>query len=452
MSKFKDKLIKAGNYFRDESVPMHIRVGILVVISLILTFPFWVNLGKSNKNSLITSDSFPTGISGFAEDSKKEDLAQAALVEYEEKTKQPKKASISSKETSEEAQRENLEEKNTKEKEPKQEEPNTKEKLKEGTKQNKNIGAFKAFPIHMLHPRAIKEGPDKSIWVADKGGIYSFKEGKLSKGKLILNSDIYDKEFNSDLPSLSNIHPAKDGSLWAGFNDGTLMRYHRYEWKHVRGKNRSSENAITSFAEDEKNMFIGSKALYKWEEEQLLSNPNFRGKWVNNLSFKKGFGLLLAAGTKLLKYNNGSWELLFKASKEDKTINVISYDKETILIGTWSGIIRLSKKGVILDRMLSKENIKSINPSTDNTLWVGTKGEGLRYFDGDTWYKAKKEQGLGDWATELFIDRNNVIWLGVTGSGLFLAKEQSAIKWISQFPDVSNQNEPLVFRNACQAA
>ncbi len=454
----KEKLSKLAMYFRDESVPMYIRVGILIVISLILTFPFWVNLGKDKRNNkFITSSSFPEGGSGLAENSKKEDLAAAALVEYEEKTKK-----LSAKEQEEQEKKSKVEKHLNSKNQDKQVNLSKKDTSKKNTVEKNAVkgittakknstSAFKAFPIHMLHPRAIKKGPNNSVWVADKSGIFTFANGKLSKGKLILNNDIYDKEFNSDLPDLSSIHPAKDGSLWAGFKDGTLMRYHRYEWEYLKGKNRSSEAAITSFVEDEKNLFVGSKALYHWEKERLLSNPDFKDRWVNTMSYKKEFGLLLASGTSLYKHTNNKWKLFFRASKKDKTINVISFDKDSILLGTWSGIIRLSEKGVILDRLLSKENVKSIATSSKNSLWAGTRGKGLRYFDGDAWYGAKKEQGLGDWATEIFID-NNIIWLGVTGAGLFLANEEKAKEWISQFPDVSVEEKPLVFRNGCEAA
>jgi ligand-binding sensor domain-containing protein len=432
-----DNVKKAALFFRNESVPMGVRVGVATAVCLIVTFPFWVNLGKKDPmKELITSDSFPTGPSGLADSSAKEDQAKAALVEYKEDSEDPVVAKNDATKPTEETKAE-------------------KSQANEADVPEPDRGPFKTLPLNLKVPRAIVEGIDKTIWLADKGGIFSFNQGKLSKGKLVMNSESYDAEFNSDLPALSTIYPTSDGSLWAGFTDGTLMHYHRYEWKHIRGKNKDTEDSITSFASADDKVFIGSKALYQWDNKynQLLADPEWRGKWITALASSKDHGIFMASKTTMYKYDK-SWQPFWEGSKQDGSISSINFGKDgNILLGTSGGLIRLSKKGVILERALIGEKVKSISSGENGTLWVGTRGNGLRYFDGENWYKAAAKEGLGDWTTEVLLDNQNRLWVGVTGAGVMIAKLSKATEWIKNYPDQDlGEAKPQLFKSACHAA
>ena len=384
---FKTKIKKAALFFRDESVPMSVRVGVACAIALVLTYPLWVDLGKKDPmKELITSDSFPSGPGGLADSTAAQDLAKAELIEYKKNSADTPTVTPA-------------------------DQPKTKTETKADSiealpDQEIDRGPFKMLPLNLKVPRAIIEGPNKTIWLADKGGIFSFKEGALSKGKLVMNSETYDAEYNTDLPPLSAVYSAGDGSFWAGFTDGTLMRYFNYAWKHVRGKNKDSEDSITSFGSFEDKIFIGSRALYQWDNRlnELIANPEWKGKWITAFGSDPKLGSFMASKYSLFKYEK-NWVPFWEGSIQDSSIDTISFTADgSILLGTADGLIRLSQKGVILERALIGERVKSIAIGPEGTIWAGTKGHGLRYFDGENWFKAAAAQGLGDWTTEILLD------------------------------------------------
>jgi len=445
---FSELIHKAKTFFRDESIPMTARVAVAGGIALVLSSPFWSSLTTKRKRvpGVISAVSFPQGGSGLADPTGNRDIARAKANELLKKQEKKVKTRI-------------IQEKKFLEKlDPTSKTASVEPQEKVGAEKTKarDNKPFRALPIPIKVSRGIIQSPNGSIWLAHRHGIFLFQEGKLSKAKSVLSPHIYDADHNRDIPELSFIASDEENSLYAGFVNGQIMEYKRYEWKILPQK---TEDKISSIVAKQQKIFFGSKGLYQYNKslEQLFANPEHKKAWVRAFANSPSGETYMSSKRALWKHledENDSWKIVWVAPKSDIAIRKITIQNDkSILLGTHNGFVKISNKGVVIDRGLEGEDVHSIVENADGSKWIGTRGNGLRYFDGTRWYSATSKQGMSDWATELLLDTQGRLWVGATGVGVFIANEKKAAKWIKQFPDQTEiERKPLEFANACEAA
>ncbi len=430
-------------FFFDQEKPLALRAGVGALVLLFVTFPLFASKPKrANEpavpSSGITEDSFPTGHANLADSDIEEDTLRAVL-------------------TSKERQREAERSADRRFKQLTEVEEQPEEQI--DTPLPKKIGPFKVLSQLAPNPIAVTLGNENDVWIADHQALIRFTGGDLSAPTVILDKKLYDKEFNDDLSPFSAIGVDSKGVVWAGLSNGQLMRYQRYEWKILTRANEPIRGRYYDFIEYDGEMFAGTRGIWRWDSafERLVGKREFRRRLVTSFT-KSADGTLYASGRGAVwRLNKASkkWETVWKPLKQDGTAYVIRTDRDgTLVVGTKSGIVRLSKKGIAIERMLAEEQITSILIEDKGNIWAGTSRGGLRYWNGKVWHKAGSAEGLVDGIGTLALDKQNRLWIGgLRSGGLFVAPIPDAAKWILQFPEKEKEGEkPQIFAGPCEAA
>ena len=274
----------------------------------------------------------------------------------------------------------------------------------------------------------------------------------------LLSPQIYDIEFEQDLPDLSAAFASDSGDIWVATYDGLLLKKKRYEWKKVgntAGRPRSRVRAITEFSG---NLYLASNGIWKLDEaeDQLVPSAKVGTEPVFALSATDE-SLYAAGSSGVWQLNGGRWLRIWEPVENDRAAYSMAVKKDgTVLIGTADGLLTLSPDKILSNRALSGEKILAIQSGENASLWVGTDRGGLRYFDGDYWYGTKDElpKTQGGRASSVYalnLDASSRLWMR-TGR-MFSAAASEAEKWIKRFPLSSSQfSSPQFYSSACKAA
>lgn len=324
-----------------------------------------------------------------------------------------------------------------------------------------------------------KDNPINVIQIDEKGivwagtyrsGLYRLdpESGEIKNWR---NNPDDDKSLSNNY--ISAIVQDDKNNFWIGtfyglnkFNP-SLSEKHFERYFHSKGKTSSLSAstiwAITNSKYDKKHLFIGTiEGLtildLETEEFKTLAIPN-----PDNLKFGSGTGSVIEeivnnekifwinsfAG--LIRYNQSRSSFARFVSRDDDNsgllsnqINNLFKDRSGVMwIATTNGLNFFSQKNIKFNNPflfpsqisnvepLSKLNIKAITKTQDGTIWFGTEN-GLYFTTGTNGERlVKKHSSLSSeniWS--LAPGKENELWIGTYGSGLFLLnyKTNSIIK------------------------
>lgn len=310
------------------------------------------------------------------------------------------------------------------------------------------------------HPMDIAESKDGAIWVADTQGVIQIAKGLEISPDTILTADIFDREFNETMSRVSSIHLADDGSIWVGFFKGEVAQYSRYSWRLLTKAKEPISSRIFDIAPFGKFMFFAGRGLWRWDDsyKRAVGAQDIPQIRVNQLLTSSDNELFAAANNGIWLYDseNHSWKLLWKSRREDGAVTTLMQRRSgKLLVGTSNGIIELSPRGVVTDRLLAGEVITSIVEDKDKNLFVGTRQHGLFYWNGASWFHAAAKEGLVSRIDTLLLDSIGRLWVTASGDGLLVAAASRARSWMEKFPEALSGeqfSEPKIFPSACDAA
>lgn len=444
-------------FFFDADKPIGLRIGLAVVLLALATYPLWGGSSKTDTPSQqqALESSFPHGPAGLADSNATADQLRAAADDIRhasEEDSQPTEAQMA---LLAEASRDRVP--------PGNQETDSVPSKQESGDQDVASSAIRPGPFSLLkgnltRPVAASESPQGDVWTAYRDGLALFRKADRNRGKIVLDKETYDREFNDDLPALGSVAFVPGGDVWAGFTNGQVMRYRRYEWKVISRPNEPIRSHIAAIIGFHNEVFLAGRGLFKWDRtfKRLLADPNFRNKKIDSFAVSKAGELFLGGRDGLWQYNkeNHTWSQIWKIPRRDRSIYEILPDHEnSLLLGTVNGLIRISYKGIVLERLLPGERINGLVSDSEGNVWVGTTENGLKLWDGRQWYAAGSAQGLGNSITSLHIDKNQGLWCGVDRTGMFTAPIRQAKEWLRKFKDRSiPQAKPEIFADPCQAA
>jgi ligand-binding sensor domain-containing protein len=318
-------------------------------------------------------------------------------------------------------------------------------------------GPFSQLPQAMPRPIAFVQDSEGDIWAAHRYGLIQFHKGSLEDVKIVLDRNSYDSEFNDELPPINTMAALPEKRIWVGFTNGQVMQYERYEWKTIARPFEAIKKPVAAIAATAKEVFVGSRGLFKWDAgfRRFLVDPNFKEKNVSSFVLSRSGKLYMGGASGLWQYDaeQHTWSHIWKIVGNDRSVRAIYQDQDgSLLLGTDNGVVRVSEKGTVSERFLPGETITAIVTDQHGHQWIGTKESGLKFFDGQQWYTAAKEQGLGLRISALLIN-NGQLWCGVDGKGTFTAPLAEAEKWMSTFKEhVEVENKLREFSSLCEAA
>ena len=243
-----------------------------------------------------------------------------------------------------------------------------------------------------------------------------------------------------DFTSKSNIINAKkiDGKIYACTMEGLAVEKDNVitialpeSWQSFSFSNLRA-NYPTAVEKFNDTVFVASdKGLYFIYDDSLYSTSY--GSYVNDLISAEN-DLWLLGKSKLIKYNNGSFETVYSSSAEFRTIK---YANSKFYISTNEGVIQLNSFGeyerTIAPNSPPKNLFSSLGVDDNGTLWVASgndpTGVGIFEYQNEQWSvydKTTDSELRSNFFYQVYID-GNVKYFSNWGKG-FAVRKNGAFK------------------------
>jgi len=276
--------------------------------------------------------------------------------------------------------------------------------------------------------------------------IYIDKKNRVwatiwKKGIVLIDGDKFEW-YNSQngLPTdrIWSVLEDNEENIWFGLQDKGVCSFRGNMIAHFNKLNGLENEVINSITQDlNNNIWLATN-----EGISILSNIGKRNFSVENINVSEYFGnnlvSAIATGSDGLIYATVFRDGLLvinPRSKEAQTfplkrnlINVLKIDKqERIWLGGNDGLTILDKKGefdkthLFNSDYFSEKQITDILMASDNSVWLGTRGnEVYRIIGSKIMHYGIKDSLLHPNATSLSEDEKGNIWIGTEGGGIFV--------------------------------
>jgi ligand-binding sensor domain-containing protein/signal transduction histidine kinase len=231
-----------------------------------------------------------------------------------------------------------------------------------------------------VQPAAILQDHSGNLWIGTWGnGLFRLKQGRFLREPLPGNS-----------AAIRTLAEDAAGNVWIGTWFNGLFRYNGAGFQHFLLGRESLTDAVSA----------------------LLSDKH-GGLWVGTYT-----GLLHYADAIPAK---GKGILLLR----DKLITCLAQsDDGTVLVGTSAGLFRVRGDEVRMVEGLSHPYVLSISIDNARNVWVGTKGGGLDWLQGDHAFHLDTLNGMMGYTTfSVLDDGQGFLWMG-TSRGIVRVRRQ----------------------------
>ena len=327
--------------------------------------------------------------------------------------------------------------------------------LKENGALIKNYVLNKTEENSILHNSIWELFIDKNdrIWMGYFNSGIAVSDNLFDKFKDI--KSLPNKNNSLTIPSVTGVVKDKSGNIWISTDGGGIDVYNpnTAKFTHINKKSNAvysglkSDYIVSLFLDSKDNLWAGS-----WDEGIFLLKKgskkfvNFNKKntqqKINSNAFRsfsedsKGNVWIATFFEGLNSYNLATNEFKKHDSKEflkykylgDKVMCVLVSSDDVVWAGTAAGLFKIKNLGnnkfdiTSLGERMQKEygnlsdvnHILSIYESSDNNIWIGTRGAGLCMYnkenDSFTWYN--KSEGLKEENISAIIEDNDKnIWV-----------------------------------------
>ena len=300
-----------------------------------------------------------------------------------------------------------------------------------------------------IFARDFVQASDTEFWMATESGIFIYNS---LTGKAANLTKQFNNPYSISDNAVYSLFKDKEGGIWSGTYFAGInyypKQYASFE-KFFPGYNAYtlSGNAVREICEDKfGNLWIGTEdaGLNKLDKKTGLfqhykpsgsgkdiSYPNIHGLlakgdelWIG--TFEHGLDIMNLKTGKVIKHLPGNNNAQFPKS----IFIVVIYHtrKGEIFIGTRQGLYRFNETNNTFDNIPEipfNSFIHSITEDKNGTLWIGTLGNGLYYYNKDTnksgnfLYELRNKNGLNsNSVTTIFESTNGDLWIGTEGGGL----------------------------------
>jgi ligand-binding sensor domain-containing protein/signal transduction histidine kinase len=245
--------------------------------------------------------------------------------------------------------------------------------------------------------KAILEDEQGIIWIGTEGGLSKFDANRFPFALYNKTSGI--RDFSSDY--VSAVLLARDGTLWVGTNDG-VNNYNR-DTGVTKTVTATQTHFISAIVQDKAdNVWVGSdKGLFRFTSDGM---KHYKPDGTDRRIPTEGILCLLNDRNKLLI---GTWDGLSMYSTSSDTFTRLFQEELTgriqalmidaygkLWIGTRSSLVRVEgtydqnptnlryfRHEPANAESLSSHDINVLYMTPDRSIWIGTNGGGVNYFD-----------------------------------------------------------------------
>lgn len=234
--------------------------------------------------------------------------------------------------------------------------------------------------------------------------------------------------------------------LWIGTNDG-LSIFENGVFKNFTTENGLPYNTIRGLTEmSNGDIWIGTdkEGVVIFRDlkpfKYLHTKDGLSGAFPQYFAENEEDGSIWIAhhGNGLDRYKDGVIEnITTEEGLVSDFLTFIGFSKDgTAYVGSETGMSILTKKlvSVINNKVDGIDNsaINSVNQDGNGTIWLGTDGNGFKYFKDSGWNSVEFPPKLTNgYSGSSALDNNGNIWFGTQGTGVVGIKNQKVFKKIS---------------------
>mgnify|MGYP000263728624 CR=1 FL=1 len=271
---------------------------------------------------------------------------------------------------------------------------------------------------------SITQTTDGYLWLGSRAGLIRFDGVEFSS----FNKKTYPAMLDDDIWTLA---ADPDSGLWAGTAQGGLLYLYGNRMKRYTIENGLSENGIWSlYFDQEGTLWIGtSGGGLNYLKEGVFSHyttddglssdyiwatlKDSRGTlWIGT----DGDGLNAIHQGKTTKFNESNG---FSA---DYVFSIIEDDTGVVWFGTEAGLFSWKNnqfKQYTAADGLSGNIVWTLTIDRDQSLWIGTEGQGLTLYRDAIFSVYKEHDGLtSNLVSHIFVDREGCVWVATKGGGI----------------------------------
>ncbi len=232
--------------------------------------------------------------------------------------------------------------------------------------------------------------------------------------------------------SVADIVQDKEGYLWLATEEGVL-RFDGTNFKVFNRENTSGLHSSTFYdlAKSKQGVWAAALNTVLFLNSDSIKTYDFRkhlkNSWISAISEDQGGILWIGTNHGELFYikNHKIIRYYGLPAKNLKNIQVLSKGRNSLFMGTESGLFQLDKKGVFVNVPgFETQNIRAIEIDKDGSLWIGTKDDGLYHLKGEKITHYTVKEGLNElFIRSLGISPGGEIWIGTSSSGIQILKD-----------------------------
>jgi ligand-binding sensor domain-containing protein len=283
---------------------------------------------------------------------------------------------------------------------------------------------------------------------------------------------VYSRLEGLDAPPrfIISLAAAPDGTLWMGSDNDGAFHYEGSAWRQFTQEDGLADNSVHDFAfgQDGAVWAVTWFGVSRWDGESWHTyrmEKDFMGNDFHSLAVTPDGRVWVGGGEGLQYLKDEAWEPALPDSLNSiqayalwadldgtvwyaghRTLNRITSDGITsvfppampdgirftallrsaggaLWVGSTNGLYRYQDEVWLTPTGgLPAYQITSLASAPDGALWVGSGGQGLLRFDGESWRRYTTADGLlEDWITAIAVTPNGTVWVGSSGGLNFLA-------------------------------
>lgn len=269
------------------------------------------------------------------------------------------------------------------------------------------------------HVRAFAEDLLGFLWVATENGLYQIEPATDRVVQRFTSA-------NTTFPveEITTLYAAPGGGLWVGGNGAAY--FDGVQWQHYTKADGLAADRVQAIAGDaQKRVWFGTTAgLSVWNGQTFFTLSRADGLPSNNILtlLPDGATMWIGSDAGLLHFEDNRFQIYTMATTGLAGNRITALVKETdgaILVGTDQGLSRWLNNTMRVLPETATFPVSALGLTKTDTIWLGTNGKGLLYFDGSLW---TTPPGLASppapRINAIVVDKQGSVWIAGAEGGL----------------------------------
>jgi len=223
------------------------------------------------------------------------------------------------------------------------------------------------------------------------------------------------------------VHGSENGFIWVGTQGGGLARFDGLEFEIFNTKQGLTDNFINALIEFNGKLWIATRSGLTVYKDNRFTQVELENSDAEITAIHvSGEKLLVGVenGIEVIDTDSSHRFMALDSSDGFVITNICNYKNE-IWVGSNLGIYRLDAGDLSLIKTLhvrdglADEYVQSLH-SDGNSVWVGSYGRGLRYFNGETFSDLYSSLPANTVVHDLLLNRDSSLWVATQSRGVYV--------------------------------